>query len=153
MYEQDIEPIAIANLDAYCGRPEDSARRQEYIDRRLIPTNNLCMYFFDTSQHELAPGIPNPYDYRRRAFGDVLQRFRDTFPELWEEGRQAAEVRSAAMSEFVHVFMSSGEEAAAEQKEAAARAIWKKEEVFTRIYQLLVPELEASGIRPLDICA
>ena len=152
MVESFPNSFGQANFDYFYGRPENSERRQEYLDRGLIPTNNLCLYFFESSQKDLAPGIPNHYNYHNRPFGQILQTFRDNNPELWEEARQAAEVSSAAMKEFSDHLFARESELAEEKRPRVVELSWVEAEVFNRVFDIIAPELAAAGINPLDVC-
>ena len=152
MFEKMSRSPRQENLDYFCGRPQDADRRQSFIDRGITPTNNLNGYFVVEPGTLVCGDFPHPLDYSRKPFGPVLQAFREQFPDLWEEGRQASAASGDLMRQLWDLYQSGDRDAAKAIEPQADEAYWRQAEVMDRAFQLLVPELEAAGIDPLDVC-
>lgn len=141
-------------FDYFMGRSEDAEKRAEYIRRGLIPTNNLSLLIVDEPEAELAPGIPNPSDYRQQSYGHLVIALRENQPELWARAKEVAANTEAVQREYWDTMVSQGAESA-EARELAAQVEgvgWTKAEVYTEVMHILGPQMEVEGLDPLDIC-
>lgn len=146
-----------ANLDYFLSRPEDMPLRDAYMQRGLIPTNNLGLYIVDNPSPEYAPGtgIPNPYDYRQLPFGPMIKRLQAEQPELWQAAKRAGH-QSSELAQQYWAIITEAQRTAGEEAEALGvksdEAMWAKEEAYNQVIETLAPWLEEAGIRPLDLC-
>ncbi len=143
-------------LDHFMGRPEDAEMRAEYIRRGLVPTNNLSLLIVDDPASEIAPGtgIANPFDYRQKPYGHIIDALRTGQPDLWEHAQEVA-AESARISEL---YWQTASDQGLESPETAGIAAqfeaagWIKAEVYTQVMHILGPQMEAEGLDPLELC-
>jgi len=149
-FPNDYPDYGIRNLDYFFGREADSKTRAEYLRRGLIPTNNLSVYFVDEPLAELAPGIPNTYDYRQKPFGATIQNFKQAHPDLWEAAKASAQETTSAMRQHTKALLEHTD--ATDLQMAADQASWNKAEIYDRVFRIIAPQLQAAGIDPLEVC-
>src|SRR6266536_5986888 len=106
---RSINEIGAAILDTFYGSDGDAERHQQYLDRGIIPTNNLCLYISSS------PGKPEYYDYSRHEFGPIFQALRDTQPELWAQVDAASRESGRLRQEYADLLFSGQSEAAAQK--------------------------------------
>jgi len=147
-------PVRQENLDAFYRSPGLAEKRQEFIDRGITPTNNLSLYFKDQPAREIMAGtdIPNPFDYNRFSFGPAICWLRDTHSDVWEEGKEVIAYNVEKLGRYADLMFSGKREEADAMREEVDEAFWRQAEVMSRAFNLMLPELEAAGVDPLDVC-
>lgn len=144
----DMPEYGIRNLDYFYA---NGPKRQEFIDRGLIPTNNLSLYIVDEPVAERVTGIPNTHDYRQRPFGPVILALREQFPELWDQAQATARINSDVLQAFADkLFAGGGKDPGL--YELADITYWHNAQVYDRIFRLIAPRLIELGIDTLDVC-
>lgn len=138
-----------------------SARQDErayYESRNLTFTNNLHIWFVDDPKPEIYEGIKNPYDYRQREFGPVLERFRAEYPDLWKEVQQAVAAQKGALAIEIDRFNTGSitpealQEYFDEQKDRSRELKLRADEVKSRAFDIIGPMLVEAGIEPVAVC-
>jgi hypothetical protein len=147
-------PIRQENMDYFYSSPAAAEQRQRFIDRGITPTNNFGLYFVDKPAREIAPGtdIPNPHDYNQRPFGPAINWLRTTHPDLWEAGKAAIADNNEHMRRFTDLLFKGEREAAEAMHDEVDASFWRRAELMDQAFHLILPELEAAGVDPLDVC-
>ena len=129
-----------------------------YESRDLTFTNNLHLWFVDDPEHEIASGFPNPYDYRQRPFGPVLDAFRREHPDLWREVQQVMQTKRLDLAIYAKLLTQENitpeilEEYEQKQKDYSANLREQAAITKSRAFDILAPQLLDVGIDPLDLC-
>lgn len=143
-------------FDYFLSRPQDAERRAAYISRGLIPTNNLSLYIVDDPNAEIIPGsgVSNPWNWRQKSFGHLIEALKTDQPELWERAKEVTATSGALIKKYWEVASTNG----LENSEVVAlqlqcnTAQWEHATVYTRIIEILGPQLDAEGIDPIELC-
>lgn len=139
-------------LDRLYAHPQDAELRAGYIQRGLIPTNNLSQYFVDDPKPELAPGIRNPFDYRQKPFGPIITRFRETYPDLWAHARETAAESERRVSTYSDLLFAGERDKAMTLYADLEEAYWTRAKAYDQVIRIIAPQLEAAGIDPVEVC-
>jgi len=139
-------------FDRLYAHPQDAKLRDEYIQRSLIPTNNLSQYFVDNPKPELAPGIQNPFDYRQKPFGPIITEFRETYPDLWARAIETAAESERRVSTYSDLLFAGEQDKAMTLYADLEEAYWIRAEVYDQVIRIIAPQLEAAGIDPIEVC-
>lgn len=143
-------------FDYFMSRPQDAERREEYVSRGLIPTNNLSLYIVDEPNVEMIPGsgVNNPWNWRQKSFGHLIEALKTDQPELWQQAKEVSATVSELVTKYFEVASANG----IESSEARALALqsqvaqWEYATVYTRVIEILGPQLDAEGIDPIELC-
>jgi|GEM_PF-1240005 len=144
--------------DYFFSDPESQDKRNYYEHRGLTFTNNLHLWFQDDPEPELLSGVKNPHDYHQRNFGPVLEKFREEHGDLWREVQQAVAIRKGAITGYAELFKEGKpnrdefEAFLSAQGDRSRELEQYADEVKSRAFAVLAPELIAAGIDPVDVC-
>jgi len=138
-------------LDHFYPEGTRQEERDYYLSSGLIPTNNLSMYIVDEPKAEWAPGVKNPFDYRWKTFGGVIEKLKTSNPELWEEAKKINEESDVSGQNFIKL-LDSKKPIDPEVFSAGDRLQLRKSEIYNKVIRIIAPQLLEQGIDPLDVC-
>lgn len=150
--EPDLPDYGMRILDYfYKEGSSDQKNRDDYLKRGLIPTNNLSLYIVDEPKTEIGPGIRNPFDYHQKPFGVIIENFKSSNPELWNDAKTTKENYNEAIQNYV-TLLQSGKPISPDVKSDAEMLLLRKSEVYDKVIRIIGPQLLAISIDPLDLC-
>lgn len=144
--------------DYFFSHANSGEEREYYESRDLTFTNNLHLWFIDEPEQEVVPGFPNPYDYRQRSFGSILDEFRTERPELWREVQETMQTKRLDLAIYADLLMQqditpeSLETYEQKQRDYSANLREQAAVAKSRAFDILAPRLLGAGIDPLDLC-
>jgi hypothetical protein len=144
--------------DYFFARPDNQEEREYYESRGLTFTNNLHLWFIEESEREVLPGFPNPYDYRARPFGEVIEGFRTEYPELWQEVRAVMSEKRVSNALYIALLQKADATQAdydayeRDQREYANALAERAATVKSQAFDIIAPRMAEAGLDPLDLC-
>lgn len=152
-----IPDYAKDNFDYFLGTSNDSAEYDKYKRLDIIPTNNLCLYMVDNPAAELAPGYPNPDDYRQKKFGFVIEGFKEEYPELWAKACGVMAAYCELKNKNLDLMFIKDKTDVIIQKMSDNEILLDelflaKAEVCSDVFKIIAPQMKAYDIDPISIC-
>lgn len=159
---QSMEQVTIGDYrqhvhDYFFSKAGDE-ERASYEARGITFTNNLHLWFIEESQREIIPGFANPYDYRNRPFGAVIEDFRQNHPDLWQAVRDAASARRTDMNAYAELLQRNDitpeilQEYEDMQRDYSARLQEQSDIVKSQAFDVIAPMMINANLDPLDVC-
>jgi hypothetical protein len=149
---EGLPAYAARNYDYFLSQQGRVDERAEFIRRGLVPTNNLRQYFDDSQPLELTPGHPWPLNRHNQPFGPIIDELRAEQPELWERAASIYQTTSQLSKQYRDLLWGGKRDEADQVAAAFDDQVWLDREIFSEIFLIIAPRMEAKGIDPLSAC-